>query len=397
MNRLLRHCIFGIAVSVASTATASVTFFETSNFGGRQFKVERSVADFGGMGFSDRAQSAIVEDSAWELCGDQNFGGGCTTLEPGRYPSLGGLSGRVNSARPLGPGPVAGVLPGGITFYESENFGGRQIASDRSLPNFRAVDFNDRARSLIIEGGAWEVCVDANFGGGCTILRAGRYPTLGEWSKTISSARPASSTVAALPMPAAAPRANGGIIFFEADNFRGRRFMIDQPDPNFGASHAVERYQSAIVEGGPWELCADSDFRGGCRVFAPGRYADLGDFAGRLSSARPSYARRGDMPRDEMRDRASATLYSGPDLTGRAFALGGKGSSNLEGKFNDRASSLRVDRGYWIFCSDADFGGECRTFGPGEYRELAPELDHRISSGRMISPYYPYAGNPNWR
>ena len=173
--------------------------------------------------------------------------------------------------------------------------------------------------------------------------------------------------------------------------------MIDQPDPNFGASHAVARYQSAIVEGGPWELCSDAEFRGGCRVFVPGRYADLGGFTGRLSSVRPSYDQRGEMPRDGMRGRSVATLYSGPNLTGRAFALGGEGSDNLDGQFNDRASSLRVDRGYWIFCSDAAFGGQCRTFGPGEYRELPPELDHRISSGRRISMDYPYSGNPNWR
>ena len=38
--------------------------------------------------------------------------------------------------------------------------------------------------------------------------------------------------------------------------------------------------------------------------------------------------------------------------------------------FNDRASSLRVQSGYWIFCSDSEFRGECRTFGPGDYASL---------------------------
>ena len=84
-------------------------------------------------------------------------------------------------------------------------------------------------------------------------------------------------------------------------------------------------------------------------------------------------------------------------LTGRAFALGGDGAGNLDGLFNGRASSLLVDRGYWIFCSDANFGGECRTFGPGEYPVLPRELDNRISSGRRISNAYPYTDNPNWR
>ena len=98
-----------------------------------------------------------------------------------------------------------------------------------------------------------------------------------------------------------------------------------------------------------------------------------------------------------MRGRASATLYSGVNLTGRAFPLGSEGASNLDGAFNDFALSLRVERGYWIFCSELNFHGECRTFGPGEYAQLPRELDNRISSGRRIANEYPYAGNPNWR
>lgn len=292
---------------------------------------------------------------------------------------------------------AAGSAMAGVTFYESENFGGRQISGDQSMPNFRALDFNDRARSAIVEGGPWEICVGTKFDNDCAVLQPGRYPALGEWSKKISSARPASPTVATMPAPAVAMRPTGGIIFFESENFGGRQFMIDQSDPNFGRPHARERQHSAIVEGGAWEICADSDFRGNCRVFVPGRYPELGGLGGHINSVRPSYDRRGEMPRDGVRRGASATLYSGPHLTGRALALGGDGAGNLDGVFNDRASSLRVDRGYWIFCSDANMRGECRTFGPGEYAQLSPELDNRISSGRRISNDYPYTDNPSWR
>ena len=78
---------------------------------------------------------------------------------------------------------AAGGAMADVTFYESEHFGGRQISGNQSMPNFRALDFNDRARSAIIEGAPWEVCVGTNFGGDCTVFPAGRYPTLGEWSK----------------------------------------------------------------------------------------------------------------------------------------------------------------------------------------------------------------------
>ena len=61
-----------------------------------------------------------------------------------------------------------------------------------------------------------------------------------------------------------------------------------------------------------------------------------------------------------------------------------------------RASSMRVERGYWMFCTDANFNGECRTFGPGDYPQLG-WFSNRISSGRRISNDYPYNAPPQWR
>jgi hypothetical protein len=287
----------------------------------------------------------------------------------------------------------------GVTFYESENFGGRRIGGNDSMPNFRALDFNDDARSAIIEGGPWEVCVGTDFDNKCTVLGPGRYPDLGEWSHRISSARPVSSPQANLQSPAFVPPPPGGVTFYESENFGGRRFAIAQPLGRLEGERGRDVPQSAIVEGGAWEICVDADFHGDCRVFVPGRYPTLGGLGGRVGSARPADSPGSQPPRERVRrgDGAGATLYSGRNLSGRAVALGGQGSSNLDGSFNDRGSSLRIDRGYWIFCSDANFEGECRTFGPGEYRNLPPELDNRISSGRRISNNYPYTDQPNWR
>jgi hypothetical protein len=284
-----------------------------------------------------------------------------------------------------------------ITFYEARNFGGRQITVDRSLPDFGAVDFRARAQSAIVEGGPWEVCADYSYGGGCTILAPGRYPILDAWASRISSARLASMPVAVLRPPAVTLPPSGGVTFYETENFGGHRFSIEQPLANFAGMRANERAQSAIVDGNAWEICVEADFRGDCRIFVPGRYPTLGSLGGRVSSARPSYDPRVESTRDRLHGRASVTLFSGTNLTGRAFPIGGEGAGNLDGLFNDRASSLRVDRGYWIFCSDANFRGECRTFGPGDYPVLSADLDNRISSGRRISNDYPYTNNPNWR
>jgi hypothetical protein len=94
---------------------------------------------------------------------------------------------------------------------------------------------------------------------------------------------------------------------------------------------------------------------------------------------------------------ARVVLYEGPNLSGRAFVVNSDYMRNLDGTgFNDRAESLRVEDGYWMFCSDANFQGTCRTFGPGQYAQLPPGLADRISSGRRIAEHYPYRDRPNW-
>ncbi len=282
---------------------------------------------------------------------------------------------------------AASTAMAGVTFFEAENFGGRQVTAERALANFPSVGFNDRAKSAIVEGGAWEVCVDIDYSGGCTTLAPGRYPSLGPWSNLISSTRPL-----AVPVAAAQPAVStsGGVTFYGNKDFRGRRFTIDQPVDDFSGTRANDRAESVVVEGGSWELCDDAGYRGACQVFGPGRYPSLGALEGRISSARPYNDRRSDRRGEGRQRHATATLYANPNLKGRAYPLGDEGDANLHGQFNDRASSLRVDAGYWIFCSDAGFRGECRTFGPGEYAQLPPELQNRISSGRRIMEEYPY-------
>lgn len=61
-----------------------------------------------------------------------------------------------------------------------------------------------------------------------------------------------------------------------------------------------------------------------------------------------------------------------------------------------RRASLRVESGYWLFCTDANYQGDCHTYGPGDYPNLPGGQNHAISSGRRISGNYPYRNNPNW-
>jgi hypothetical protein len=199
-------------------------------------------------------------------------------------------------------------------------------------------------------------------------------------------------------MIAAGSAAADSITLYQRDNYRGRQLTVDGALENLSNTEFNDRAQSAVVHEGRWEICFDANFGGSCGVLEPGSYPELGEYAGRISSLRP-FDRRQSGHRYDNRDRhpeARATLYEGANLSGRSFTLNDAMRDLARTGFNDRASSLRIESGYWIFCSDSEFRGECRTFGPGDYASL-PGMNNSISSGRRIANAYPYGSRPNWQ
>lgn len=199
-------------------------------------------------------------------------------------------------------------------------------------------------------------------------------------------------------MTAAGSAAADSITLYQRDNYGGRRMTVESATPSIASTGFNDRAFSAVVHEGRWEICYDSDFRGSCGVLEPGAYPELGAYAGRISSLRPFDGRPAEH-RPDRRNRgpeAHATLFERPDLSGRSFPLDSAVRDLARTGFNDRASSLRIESGYWIFCSDAEFRGECRTYGPGDYANL-PGMNNAISSGRRIANVYPYGGRPNWQ
>lgn len=284
---------------------------------------------------------------------------------------------------------VAGAAE--ITFFEHAGFRGRTYSSNQTVPNFADVGFNDRASSVIIRSGTWQLCSDAYFHGRCVTLAPGEYPSLDSMglANVVSSAREFGG------WPSSG-RAGGRVVLYDGRGFGGQSYAVNDVIPNFDPLGFNDRARSMVVHEGIWEACEHARFGGECRVFGPGRYPDLGPLSGQVSSIRPAGGPSGGD--DGWGGGARAILYEGANLTGRSFVIGGQVVSNLDGTgFNDRASSLRIERGYWIFCSDANFGGECRTFGPGDYPSLPWSLENRISSGRRITENYPYSQTPQWR
>ncbi|HET9404599.1 MAG TPA: beta/gamma crystallin family protein [Burkholderiales bacterium] len=175
------------ALAMSAQAAAQLTIYEREGFEGRSLTAKSRVSDLRSMGFNDRASSAVVLGSQWEVCESAGFGGRCVVLRPGRYPSLGsmGLNDRVSSMRVMSrsagmddrryaPAPAAAQ----VIFYENAGFQGRHFITQKQVANFRRFGFNDRASSVVVIGERWEVCENVQFKGRCVVLRPGRYSSL---------------------------------------------------------------------------------------------------------------------------------------------------------------------------------------------------------------------------
>ena len=231
---------------LAQTASAGeLTMFENPNFQGRAVTLRGDAHNLLRAGFNDRASSMVVRSGRWQICEDVEFGGRCGIFEPGEYPALDRLGDRISSAREIG-GAGDGdrgqwrdraheqhqeqwreqheqnqdqwreqheqnqdqwrerheqhqdqwrdqqgryVQPR-LELYTNPGLGGdRVVVEDFVVRSLRDRNFNDRAQSLAVRGGEWQVCMHANFGGRCAVYGPGEYGNLGRLSGQISSVR----------------------------------------------------------------------------------------------------------------------------------------------------------------------------------------------------------------
>ena len=186
-----------------------------------------------------------------------------------------------------------------VTFYEQDRFQGRSFTTERQIGNFERFGFNDRASSVEVIGGRWEVCDDIRFRGNCVVLRPGRYPSLAAMGleDSVSSVRAVSRSArvddqryAPTPTPApVAAAATPQVTFYEREGFAGRSFTTDQPVENFDHHGFNDRASSGVVVGERWEVCENSRFSGRCVMLRPGSYGSLAVMGlnDRVSSVRP--------------------------------------------------------------------------------------------------------------
>jgi hypothetical protein len=200
ISRLLRGVALA-AISIGTAAAAEIAVFKQPNFSGEGLTLRGDTANLGDRGFLDQVSSIDVRSGQWQVCTQPDYKGECVVLERGRYPTLEKtLNHRIESVREVtryaDRGRDSYSRYGGargysrnpaVELFAAPDFRGRSMTLDRDADTL--FDGGQRAASLVINEGTWEVCTEPDYEGVCRVFEPGSYETLGRLHRRVGSLR----------------------------------------------------------------------------------------------------------------------------------------------------------------------------------------------------------------
>jgi len=327
---------------------------------------------------------------------------------------------------------VAGVLSlaamsavaGQMTLYGRTGFQGPTVTTTGALPNLTRSTFNDVASSAVVSDGTWEACTEAYFRGKCAQLMPGNYSNLsGQLNGLVASVRqisdqPASARVVLYPdsttvtapvivSPAPAPvivnpdpqavvvttpivtgvpiPAGARATLYQHSGHLVRAVELTASIDDLDRRNFDDSADSALISGGVWRLCDRERGRGACRDFAPGQYDSLGVLSGRVRSAYLVTPVQERVATVAAVPAGRAIVYEYPNFAGSPAVIEYGRAPDMDwAYFRNPASSVRIESGSWLVCSDIGYQGECRVLEPGDYPTLTSFGLRGIASARQV-------------
>ena len=265
-----------------------ITVFVDSDYRGNNATFRNDQPDLGPSGFSGNISSLqIPRGETWEACQGTSYRPPCQVFS-GTESDLRrrNWNDKIASLRRVqggGGGYPGGGNPGGrgLVLYSDENFRGSTRTITGATPELGS--YNDKAKSVRLLSGVWEVCEDINYGKCRTIDRD--WPDLSGLglTKRISSARPASGRGGGgYPPP---PSSSARLVMYDRESYRGGSQTVVRPEPSLGSAGGRARSIQII---GTWQLCEGPNFSGRC-VTVNQNVPDLNAYgiANPIVSARP--------------------------------------------------------------------------------------------------------------
>jgi hypothetical protein len=193
------------------------------------------------------------------------------------------------------------AFAGEITLFTDRDFRGARVTIERDAYNLADAGFNDRASSMVVRSGVWQLCEHKDFGGYCAEFGPGEYRDLPNFNDRISSAREVSRGRGYdRDDRRGGPGGPGGrgdrderrgsrgdeVQLFSGQRFEGANVSVSGDFRSLNDIGFNDRAGSIVIHEGRWEFCEHGDFRGQCVVYGPGRYPFLEGMNNRISSMR---------------------------------------------------------------------------------------------------------------
>jgi hypothetical protein len=179
-----------------------------------------------------------------------------------------------------------------IVLYEDDDYRGRAQRQYVQEINLAQKGFNDKASSVVVRSGAWQICSDADFRGNCITLNPGSYPSLRSMGMNdrVSSLRPLSSNQGNPSWGGGWGGGAAAVTLYEHADYSGRSVNVPG-SANLAGQGFNDKASSIIVRSGRWDFCTDGDYRGRCTTLGPGSYGNLNDMG--LNDALSSFRNSG--------------------------------------------------------------------------------------------------------
>lgn len=240
-----------------------ITVFRDRDFKGASATFQNDMPNLASTEFNDRIKSIRVgQGEQWEICDQANYRGRCVIVS-GEERDLrqNDWDNKISSMRRVrgggypGPGPNPGPDNGYIVIYTEKNYRGTPTNYNQPQNNLFAM--NNRAQSVTIGRGEWQLCDGIGFSGKCVTLSRS-IPDLSSvgMRKKVRSVRP-------VGFQGPPPDANWYIVLFEEQNFRG-----NPTNYNTERTNISKRARSITIGAGVWEICDGRNFTGRCQTLS---------------------------------------------------------------------------------------------------------------------------------
>ena len=261
-----------------------------------------------------------------------------------------------------------------LILYSGREFSGEVREIYDPVYDLPMLQFNDRARSIAVLSGQWEVCQHSDFTGRCVFLRYD-VPDLAWFglSGEISSVRPVYEYT----------DAEHGLMFVRDENgyiryVDNERYGYDTYSYGYGVSTAIQVYHYGYSP--DYRRYGYYDPRLGYDPYGFGWNAYSTPYYSSTYYRRERPGLRGHYGARE----AAVTLYV--DAYDRGPSLGlNRGVSDLRRyRFNDNVSSIQIRSGRWEVCEHPNFQGRCEIIDASVDRMYNLRLNDQISSIRPV-------------